>query len=414
MRKLVTTIKLLAVCLTAIFCGNLYAQLPTYTATLENDLMVSASVYEFDLIISQTGSLPLELANFQAAIMVNPAFVNGGIITPIILSGSSDFNAAQGPTSIMFQAGYNCIMIAPKVPPRELFPGSNTSATNGTLIEPSGTRVCRIRVENSVPFGESYLNPVWNFTLQPYRTAVTAYVGPTDQRVNTFITLADSHSKTLNLAVLIEGLFDPSTGGMVKAQDADEDYNTWDKFPGLTADTLTIQIAEVSAPWNTLYSIHGVNLNTNGKCRVPVPGNLSGNYYIIFNHRNSIETWSKAGGESFAPNSTSLDMTTNSSQAYGSNQKQIAMSKYALFSGDVSSFGSDEKDGFIDFFDINSTFNLSSQSAIGYQDAELTGDGFVDYFDINTVYNNSASSVGMNTPRNPAKKQSLNLTPNIN
>jgi hypothetical protein len=414
MRKQLTRIKLLAVCFAAIFCGDLSAQLPTYTATIENDLMVSSSIYEFDLIISQTGSLPLELANFQAAIMVNPAFVNGGIITPTLLGGSSDFNTPQWPSSIKFQAGFNCIMIAPKVPPRVLFPGSGTSATNGTIIATTGTRVCRIKLENSVPFGDTYLDPIWNFTLQPYRTAVTAYVGPTDQRINTFITLADAHSKTLNLSVLVEGLYDPSTGGLVKTQDADGDYNTWDKFPGLIADTLTIQLAETTPPYNTLYSVHGVNLNTTGRCRVPVPGNLSGNYYIIFNHRNSIETWSKAGGESFAANSTSLNLTSNASQAYGSNLKQVASGKYALYSGDVSTFGSDEKDGYIDFFDINSTFNLSSQSAYGYQDAELTGDGFVDIFDVNTAYNNSANSIGWNSPRDPAKKQPLNLTPNTN
>jgi hypothetical protein len=348
----------------------------------------------------------MEMANFQAAISINPAFVNGGAITATLVGGSSDLNAAQIPTSIGYDAALNCIKIAPKSPPRTLNPGTSTSSTNGTLISTTGTKVCRINLSNSVDFSNTTLNPIWNFTIQPYRTVVTAFVGTPTAKVNTLITLAESHSKTLNLAVLTEGNFDSGTELLRKAQDADADFNTWDKFSGLTADTVTVQLAEVDSPWNILYTVHGVNLNTNGNCRVSVPGNFTGNYYIIVNHRNCVETWSKAGGESFSGNTVSYDLTSSASQAFGSNLKQVSDTKYALFAGDVSS-ATDVKDGYIDFFDLQNVYNLNVLSSFGYQNADVTGDGFVDFFDLQIVYNNNVNSIGMNTPPNPAKKHKL-------
>lgn len=405
MKKQRSNEQLIILLLLVFFAGASYAQSPTYSASLENDLMVSSNIYEFDLYLARTGSTPLELANFQAAIGIDPGFVNGGVITPSIISGTSELNTSQWPISIAFSQSQNTIKIAPRTPPRTLFPDTETSSTNGTIIEPEGTRVCRIRLENSVDFSSGLINPVWNFTLNPYRTAVTAYVGPTDHKVNTFITLEESHSKTLNLAVMTEGLFDGSTGIMRKAQDADADFNTWDNFPGLVADTITIQLAETSSPWNIVHSVHGVNLNTDGSCRIYVPGYFSGNYYVIFKHRNSIETWSKPGGESFVGNSTSFCMNTDASQAFGSNLKQVAPGKFAIFTGDVAGTPLGTQDGYIELPDLNSIYNLSLAGAYGYQKGDLNGDGFVELPDLNMVFNNSLNGVGMNTPPNPAGKK---------
>ena len=387
-----------------ISAGMMHAQLPTYNAYLNNDMMTAADTYEFDLYLTRTGSLPLELANFQAAILVDPAFVNGGIITPAIIGGSSELNALQQPTSIGFSSSESCIKIAPEIPPRTLIPETQTSSTDGTNISTEGTRVCRIRLSNTVPFGNTQINPIWNFTIQPYRTAVTAYTGPEDQRINTFITLAESHSKTLNLTLLTEGLYNPTTGLLNKTQDVDDDYNSWDNFPGLVADTLSILLAQTSSPWNILWAVHGVSLNQTGHCRIPVPGNMNGTYYIVAKHRNSVETWSKSGGESFASGITSFDLSNASSQAFGQNLKPVTGGKYVIFSGDVSSSTPSVQDGYIDFFDLTQIYNLNVNSAYGYQASDLTGEGFIDIVDLIMVYNNNINGVGMNTPPNPAKR----------
>lgn len=398
-------IRLSIACVIMVVALTTHAQNPTYTSELRSDLMVSASVYEFDLYLTRTGSTPLEMANFQAAILINPAFVNGGTITPTIVGSTSDLNAAQMPTSVAYSQALNCIELAPKAPPRTLNPGNSTSSTDGTYISTLGTRVCRIRLTNSVDFANTGIDPIWNFSLQPYRTVVTAYVGPATSKVNTMITLAESHSKTLNLTVITEGLWDEGTASLKKVQDADADYNQFDKFPGLTCDTVTIQLAETTDPYNILYSASGINLNTNGRCRISVPGNLAGNYYIIVKHRNSVETWSKSAGESFAGNSTTFDFTTSASQSFGSNMKEVSVGKFALYSGDVSGPTPDTQDGYIDLYDLNAVYNLNVESAYGFRTEDITGDGFVDLSDLNIVYNNNVNSVGMNTPPNPAGKK---------
>jgi hypothetical protein len=397
-------VRSLIACLVMVATFAAQAQSPTYTSDLRGDLMVSASVYEFDLYLTRTGTIPLEMANFQAAISINQTFVNGGIITPSIVSNSTDLNLAQMPASIAYSSALNCIKLAPLAPPRTLNSGTLTSSTAGTYISTTGTRVCRIRLTNSVDFGNSGFEPIWNFSLQPYRTIVTAFVGPASSKVNTIITLAEAHSKTLNLTLATEGLWDDQTNSLKKAQDVDIDYNQFDKFPGLTSDTLTVQLAETTDPYNIVYSASGLNLNTNGKCRLTVPGSMTGNYYIVVKHRNSVETWSKSGGESFAGTTASFDLTSASSQAFGSNLTGVSGGKFALYSGDVTS-PSDIQDGYIDINDVNSIYNLNVESASGFRTGDLNGDGFIDISDFNMVYNNNVNSVGMNTPPNPAGKK---------
>jgi hypothetical protein len=392
------TVKLLITCILLAHSMLLHAQ-PTYTSELKNDLMVSSTVYEFDLYLTRTGTTPLELANFQAAITVNPAFVNGGTITPSIVSGTSDLNTAQQPSSIAFSATQNCIKIAPKAPPRTLDPGTLTSATNGTLVSITGTRVCRVRLTNTTAFGNFPVAPVWNFTLQPYRTMVTAFVGPTDHKVNTIITLAESHSKTLDLTLYTQGLYDATAGTLRKVKDVDVLNAIVDKYAGLTADLVTVQLAAIDAPYTVAYSATNVNLNTNGSCRVPLPGSLTGNYYVVIKHRNSVETWSKTGGESFTGNAIAYNFTTSASQAYASNQKNLGSGVWGLYSGDIN------QDGFVENVDLNSIYNKNINFARGYSAEDLTGDSYVENADLTLVYNNNVSFVRWNTPAHPVGKK---------
>jgi hypothetical protein len=388
-------VKLLISCVLVLLSILLHAQ-PTYTSELKNDLMVSSNVYEFDLYLIQTGTTALELANFQAAITVNAAFVNGGTITPSIVSGTSDLNASQQPTSIAYDAAQNCIKLAPKAPPRTLNPGAGTSATNGTLISLTGTRVCRIRLSNTASFGNFPVSPLWNFTLQPYRTMVTAFVGPADHKENTVITLAQSHSKSLDLTFYTQGLFNSSTSKLNKVQDY-VSGSAVDKYAGLVSDLVTVQLASTSAPYSVAYTATNVNLNTNGSCRIPIPGNYTGNYYIVVKHRNSVETWSKSGGESFTGNSTAYNFTTAATQAYASNHKNLG-GVWGSYSGDVN------QDGFIEAADLNAIYNKNVNFARGFIPEDLTGDSFVESTDLNMVYNNNVNFVRLNTPANPVGK----------
>jgi hypothetical protein len=64
-----------------------------------------------------------------------------------------------------------------------------------------------------------------------------------------------------------------------------------DLYPNIT-DTITVSLARNIAPYDIIYSTKTL-LKTNGDARCSFPYN-SGfqNYYIVVNHRNSIETWS--------------------------------------------------------------------------------------------------------------------------
>jgi len=142
-------------------------------------------------------------------------------------------------------------------------------------------------------------------------------------------------------------------------------------------------------------------------CEFPM-SELGSSRYIVIKHRNSIETWSALPVT--IANVTNYDFSTAASKAFGSNQKGLLGNgtKWGFYAGDVSS-SSDEKDGYVDFFDLNNIYNLNIVSAYGYQASDLTGDGYVEFFDLNLVYNNSITSVGMNTPQNPAKRPFIKI-----
>ena len=120
----------------------------------------------------------------------------------------------------------------------------------------------------------------------------------------------------------------------------------------------------------------------------------SGNYYIVIKHFNSLETWSKAGGETLINNGTiyNYDFTNSVSQAYGNNMK-LKGSKYCIYSGDV------DQSGYIDGLDL---FRLDNDSYIfrtGLRlPTDLNGDNVVDGADFLIGDNNVYNFIGVITP----------------
>jgi photosystem II stability/assembly factor-like uncharacterized protein len=118
----------------------------------------------------------------------------------------------------------------------------------------------------------------------------------------------------------------------------------------------------------------------------------TGSYYIQIIHRNALETWSKAGGESLTKGFTSnFDFTSGQSQAYGNNMILVG-SKWCLYSGDLN------RDGIIELTDLLEVYNNASSFASGYVTADLTGDGIVDLLDILIIFNNANSFVSVKSP----------------
>jgi hypothetical protein len=198
--------------------------------------------------------------------------------------------------------------------------------------------------------------------------------------------------KTLNIIVYLEGLYN-GVSGLVKVQDSYDGMNSYDMFTGTVSDTLTIQLAQVISPYQTVYTAHGVPINTDGTINLNViPATLSGDYFIIIKHRNHIETWSQS--ISFEFPIINYNFTTAISKAWGNNMMLIG-TKYCIYTGDTNN------DQFVDGFDLAIVFNLNKQGGFGYRIADINGDGFIDGFDLAKVFNNNKKGVGINTPTNP-------------
>ena len=325
----------------------------------------------------------MELAGFNTGILLNTGFVNSGTITATLLAGS-ELNASQVPTNIAYDATYRCIKIAPQKPPRNY----TTGITSGTILSSTaGTKVCRVRLTNSADFGTDPLNYSWSMNLMPYHTVVAAFVPPTSgPYVNTIITNATSHAVTGNLTAYLEGLYSSGTGNR-KAQD-----EVGNHFAGPVADQVTVSLASAALPYATVYTAANVLLYANGKCSFSIPGSLTGSYYIVVNHRNSIETWSAApvaltGGVNY-------NFTTAASQAFGNNMKALAGGVFGFYGGNTSGSADQKVDG----TDMAIVDNGSTILLKGYVTADATGDGKVDGSDMALVDNNATAVVSRIKP----------------
>jgi pimeloyl-ACP methyl ester carboxylesterase len=118
----------------------------------------------------------------------------------------------------------------------------------------------------------------------------------------------------------------------------------------------------------------------------------SGLYMIRIIHRNSIETWSKSGGEPFTRYGISYyDFTASRNRAYGDNQVQVG-TKWCIYSGDVN------QDGTIDGTDAQLIDNDAGLFVSGYVNTDVNGDGTVDGSDAVIAGNNSDNFISKIVP----------------
>lgn len=145
--------------------------LSDFNFTILNDTQTSDKVLEFDLYLQDMDAADaFELNTIQAGVLVNPGIYNGGTITISIVPGSSQLVLAQQPTSVVWSQAQNCLKVTPKAPP---------GVGLGTIISTvaPGTKVCRIRITNSVAFtAAAKATLTFNFTTSPYPTKVNQYI----------------------------------------------------------------------------------------------------------------------------------------------------------------------------------------------------------------------------------------------
>jgi len=156
-------------------------------------------------------------------------------------------------------------------------------------------------------------------------------------------------------------------------------------------DTINVELRKSVLPYNLLETTKG--LGGQGISRVvnfeqPVDGV---NYFIVVKHRNSIETWSKAGGEIFSAGTLTYDFTTAASQAFGNNMVNVG-GEWSFYTGDVN------QDGIVDGADAalidNDVFNFVT----GYVVTDLNCNDVVDGTDAAFADNNVFNFVGVSRP----------------
>jgi hypothetical protein len=97
-------------------------------------------------------------------------------------------------------------------------------------------------------------------------------------------------------------------------------------------------------------------------------------YYLVFKHRNSIETWSSTP-VLMSNVGADYNFTDASNKAAGDNLADMGDGNFAIFSGDIT------QDGSIDFNDYPPLDISSNNGDLGYLSTDLNGDTSVDFND---------------------------------
>jgi hypothetical protein len=157
-------------------------------------------------------------------------------------------------------------------------------------------------------------------------------------------------------------------------------------------DTVRAYLRNTSSPFDIVDSSIAVIDSVTFEGSFDFNNAPGGAYYIMVDHRNSINTWSKSGGENISPViQNNFDFTSSASQAFGNNQI-LKLTEYCIYSGDVN------KDGLVDLSDIIAINNNSTLFINGYVNTDVNGDYLTDLTDAVIAYNNSVNYVAVISP----------------
>lgn len=156
-------------------------------------------------------------------------------------------------------------------------------------------------------------------------------------------------------------------------------------------DTVTVSIRSVTPPYNSIGSDKKY-LDANGNASFNFLNAQNGvSYFIVVNHRNSIQTWSKSGGEQFSGGVLNYDFTSAASQAFGNNMVLVS-GDYRNYTGDVN------QDEVVDLADVAIIDNDAFNFATGYILSDLNYDLLTDLTDLTYADNNAFGFVQVAKP----------------
>jgi hypothetical protein len=203
-----------------------------------------------------------------------------------------------------------------------------------------------------------------------------------------WIQSVNTGAKVLDLAVQIEGFYNPALNSMVP-------------------DTMRVLLRSSVNPYPVVDSAKAY-LNEAGQGSFVFNNALNGTqYYIQLKHRSGLETWSKTT-QSFSSNHLAYDFTSNANKAYGDNMK-LSGSKWVIYVGDVVQNGS------IDLTDLLLVYNAGVAFTTGYTVSDVNGNNTTDLTDLILTYNNSIAFVVKKTPLTMSSiaSENINVSDNI-
>jgi len=211
-----------------------------------------------------------------------------------------------------------------------------------------------------------------------YTVTVTNANGCT-ATANTTVTINNCPS-TLNLTLFLQGFY---TGGGTMRNTL---YNLGISSDSTATDTIKINLWAANHLSNSSpdYSAKTI-LHKNGMASVTFPVAVVGNsFYIAVNHRNSLETWSRAP---VAFTGTNYNFSTSLTQAYSNGfnppMKNMGPGVYAIWGGNAT------QDGTVDASDMAAVDNGATLFLYGYNSTDCNGDGATDASDMQLIDNNT-------------------------
>jgi hypothetical protein len=236
------------------------------------------------------------------------------------------------------------------------------------------------------------INGIWNpATINTSVAGTSIYTfTPTSGQcadTTTMIINVNSATKTLSMKLFIEGLY---AGIGIMNQSLNE---SGPQYNYGIADQITVELHNSTIPFELENAFNNVNLNTDGSIIIDnIPGNISGAYYIVIKHRNSLETWSSIPINFNIQSMITYDFSTSASQSFGDNMKETGGIN-TIWGGDVT------QDGVVDGSDMAAADNASSSLLKGYNPEDVNGDGIVDGSDMAMIDNNSSAIVQVIKPQ---------------
>lgn len=151
-------------------------------------------------------------------------------------------------------------------------------------------------------------------------------------------------------------------------------------------DTVKFTARETGSPYGIVSSAKAY-VDQQGYAEYFLPEVFPGRtYFLQFTHRNSIETWSSAGGTIIETARPFFDMTISSSAAFGNNLIEVS-GKFCIYGGDVNT------DGIVDAFDQSIADNDAFTVSTGYLPSDVNGDGITDASDLSLIDNGAFNFV---------------------